>query len=172
MRAPAALLATTSAAGLLLARAMDGLGLLPGVTESAAVRAAAVDPRWTALGLLGCLALGELAGRLLRRAPLLAVAVLVGGQLGLVVLLEELAREVSGAPEGGGESGLVVAAAAQLVLAVLAVTTALLVLRLAPPLHQALRVQPLVRGPLPPYRLVLTRAPQGRPRGRAPPSAT
>ena len=168
MRAPAALLATTSAVGLLFARALDGLGLLPGVAESPEVRAAALDPRWTALGLLGCVALGEVASRLLRRRWL-AVGVLVGGQLGLVVLLEELAREVSGAPEGSGEGGLVVAAGVQLLLGVLAVTTALLVLRVVVALRPTTGAAAHPRAQLPAYRVVLVRAPLDRPRGRAPP---
>ena len=101
MTARAALLAVTSAVGLLLARALDGLGLLPGVAEDAAVRRAALDPRWTTLGVLLALVVGAVAARVLPRSRVLAVAVLVGGQLGLVVGLEEAARSVSGAPEGG-----------------------------------------------------------------------
>lgn len=168
MRAPGLLLGTTSAAGLLAARALDGLGLLPGVTESEAVRAAALDPRWTGLGVVLCVGLGVMAGRLLAR-PWLAVAVLVGGQAGLVVLLEEMAREVSGAPEGGGESGLVVAVALQLLLAVLAVSTAVLVLALVLPLHRAPGAMGYRRAQLPAYRVVVVQASQGPPRGRAPP---
>jgi hypothetical protein len=167
----AALLAVTSATGLLLARALDGLGLLPGVAESEAVRRAALDPRVTALGLLGCLALGLLAERLLAKRPAAAGAVLVVGQLGLVVGLEEGGRELSGAPEGGGETGLWVAAAVQLVLAVVAVTTALVVLAFpVSPFEPTLSGWVARRAGLPPYRLV-ARLIGGGERDRAPPGA-
>jgi hypothetical protein len=47
--------------------------------------------------------------------------------VGLVVALEELGRELTGAPPpAGGETGLWVAAAVQVVLALVAVTTVLL----------------------------------------------
>jgi hypothetical protein len=165
-----ALLTAASAAGLLLARGLDGLGVLPGVDESEAVRRTALDPRWTAVGLVACLGLGQLASRLLRRSPWPAIGVLVLGQLAVVVALEEVARELSGGPEGGGESGLWVATAAQLVLALLAVTTALLVLRLdSTPQSAPLRLLDASRR-LPPYGLVLVRDAGGPPRGRAPPA--
>ncbi|HUR15317.1 MAG TPA: hypothetical protein VM097_12595 [Mycobacteriales bacterium] len=124
----AALLAVTSAVGLLLARALDGLGLLPGVTEDAAVRRAALDLRWTALGVLLCLLVGVVAARLLSRSRALALSALLGGQLGLVVGLEETARELNGGGKAGeGEAGLWLAATCQLVLSLLAVATALVV---------------------------------------------
>jgi hypothetical protein len=132
MTARAALLAVTSAVGLLLARALDGLGLLPGVAEDAAVRRAALDPAWTALGVLLCLAVGALAAVVVRRSRLLAVGVLVAAQLGLVVGLEEAARSVSGAAGGGNDTGLWVAAAGQLLLGLLAVGTALVVVLTTP----------------------------------------
>jgi hypothetical protein len=169
MRRPATLLTTAAAAGLLAARAVDGLGLLPGVHESEPVRRAATDPLWTALGLLGCLVLGGLAARLLRRSAVLAVGLLVGGQVVVLVALEEAAREVSGAPEEGGESGLVVAVALQLVLAVLAVTTALLVLALPRPDLRAPTAERVLGRPFPAYRVVLVGGPRSGPRGRSPP---
>ena len=168
----AALLAATSALGLLLARGLDGLGLLPGVTEPESVRHAALDPRWTALGLLACVGVGVLAGRLMLRSPLLALAALVLGQVGVVVALEEAARELSGAPEpAGGETGLWIATGVQLVLAVVAVTTALLVLRLVVPgLDAAMRLLDHA-ALLPSYRVVLVRVTHGATWGRAPPQA-
>jgi hypothetical protein len=123
----AALLAVASAAGLLTARALDGFGLLPGVTESPELRRAVLDPRLTALGLAACLVVGAVAARLQRVHPALAAGAVVAGQVGLVVSLEELGRELTGAPPpAGGETGLWVAAAVQLLLALVAVTTVLL----------------------------------------------
>jgi hypothetical protein len=148
----AALLAATSAVGLLLARALDGLGLLPGVTEDAAVRRAALDPRWTALGVLLCLVVGAVAARAVPRSRLLALGVLVGGQIGLYVGLEEAARSIGGAPGGGGETGLWLAVACQLLLSLLAVATSLVVLLGAPwPLAAATPAQPSVGAGFPPY---------------------
>lgn len=167
----ATLLAVTSAVGFLLARALDGLGLLPGVTESASVRAMALDPVWNTAGLLACIGLGVVAARLLRRAPALSVAVLVGGQVALVMTVEEGGRALSGAaPPEGGETGLWVASAVQAALVVLSVTTALLVTAL---------VMPALAAPGSPerdgkealssYRVVLSLAPQGGHSGRGPP---
>lgn len=168
----AALLAATSAVGLLLARALDGLGLLPGVAEDPVVRQAALDPRWTALGLLLCLVVGSVAARVLPRSRLLALAVLVGGQLGVVVALEEAARSVSGAPEGGGETGLWLAAACQAVLALLAVTTALIVVLAAPQLSTAtIPVSGHVEAGFPPYRVGASRPERRGWSGRGPPRA-
>jgi hypothetical protein len=170
--ARAVLLALASAAGVLLARALDGLGLLPGVVESDAIRTAATDPRWTGLGMVLCVLLGVAGARLLSRSPRAAVAVLVLGQQAVVVALEEVARELAGAPEPpGGETGLWVAALLQVPLAALAVAAALVVLRLVPP-----GAQPTLRPPrpgrqLPPYRLVLLHRVDARARGRAPPEA-
>ena len=170
MNLRAALLAVTSAVGLLLARALDGLGLLPGVAEVAAVRRAALDPRWTALGLLLCLLVGTLAARVLPRSRLLAVAVLVTGQLGLVVGLEEAARSVSGAPGGGDDRGLWVAAACQLLLGLLAVGTALVVVLARPRLSSTqLPAQRLVDTGFPPYQGWGSRAQRRGWSGRGPP---
>jgi hypothetical protein len=167
-----ALLTVAAGTGLLSARALDGLGLLPGVQEPEEVRRAAADPRWTTLGLLGCLLLGVLAARLLRRSAVLAVGLLVGGQVALVVALEELARELSGAPEGGGETGLVVAVVLQLLLAVLAVSTALLVLGLARPALVPLAQLPALGPASPAYRVVPVGGPRSGPRGRSPPGGS
>ena len=139
----AALLATTCAVGLLSARALDGFGLLPGVTESAQLRRTVLDPRLTALGLVGCLLVGLVAAALHRVHASLAGAALVGGQVGLVVGLEELGRALTGAPEPpGGETGLWVAVALQVVLAVLAVTTVVLLALRLPELRAAEGEQP------------------------------
>jgi hypothetical protein len=165
-----ALLVLSSATGLLLARGLDGLGLLPGVAESEEVRRAALHPGWNGLGLLGCVLLGSAAARLLRRSPRGALALLVGGQVLLVVGLEEAARELAGVPEPpGGETGLWVAAVAQLALSLLATSTALVVLRLVAPRVSRGAAAP-ARGPeLPPYLLVLSCVVRGAHRGRAPP---
>ena len=139
----AALLATTCAVGLLSARALDGFGVLPGVTESAALRRTVLDPRLTALGLLGCLVVGLVAAALHRVHASLAGAALVGGQVGLVVGLEELGRSLTGAPEPpGGETGLWLAVGLQLLLAVLAVTTVVLLAPRVPRLRAVEGVQP------------------------------
>ena len=169
----ALLLAATSAVGLLVARALDGMGLLPGVTESAAVRSTALDLRWNALGLVGCGVLGAVAARLLTRAAVLSATVMVGGQVGLVVALEESGRALSGVTEsggGGGETGLWVATAVQVLLVVLSLTTALLVLALVPPALTVRAWPGMVRvAGAPAYRVVLSQAPVGGKRGRAPP---
>ena len=172
MTARAALLAVTSAVGLLLARGLDGLGLLPGVAEDPAVRRAALDPRWTALGVLLCLVVGLVAAAVVRRSRLLAVAVLVGGQLGLVVGLEEAARTVSAAPEGGGETGLWVAAALQLLLGLLAVGTALVVVLATPRLSASWPPGRRVRSAgFPPYQGWGSRPERRGWSGRGPPVA-
>lgn len=172
MSARAALLAVSSAAGLLLARALDGFGLLPGVAESEELRRAATDPRLTAVGLALCALLGVSAARLLERSPRAAMSVLVIGQQAVVVALEELGRELSGLPEPpSGETGLWVAALLQLPLVALAVTTALLVLRLVLPVAPPRVPLPTLRPLLPAYRLVLVREVPGGERGRAPPRA-
>jgi hypothetical protein len=136
------------------------------------VRRVATDPRWTAAGLVGCVLLGTAAARLLSRSPRAAVSVLVLGQQAVVVALEELGRELSRAPEpAGDETGLWVAALLQLPLMALAVTTALLVLRLVPSVRACAAPVPRRRPQLPAYRLVLVREVQGGERGRGPPWA-
>lgn len=172
MTARAALLAVTSAVGLLLARALDGLGLLPGVAEDAAVRRAALDPRWTAVGVLLCLVVGAVAAAVVRWSRLLAVGVLVGGQLGLVVGLEEAARSVSGAAGGGNDTGLWVAAVGQLLLGLLAVGTALVVVLATPRLSGwwPSTQRALIAG-FPPYQGWGSRAQRKGWSGRGPPVA-
>jgi hypothetical protein len=168
----ALLLAATSAVGLLIARALDGLGLLPGVTESPTLRATALDPRWNALGLLGCLALGAVAAKLLPRAAVLSATVLIGGQVALVMALEETGRALSGTggSDGGGDTGLWIATSLQVLLVVLSLTTALLFLALVPPVLGVGTWSGLVRvAGASAYRVVLSQAPVGGKRGRAPP---
>jgi hypothetical protein len=163
----ALLLVVGSAAGVLTGRALDGLGLLPGVHESEQVRRIALSPSWTAAGLAGCLLLGLAVARLLRRHAPAALVLLVLGQTAIVAAPEMAGR----AGPSAGEAPLVVAVAVQVLLSLLTVSTALLVLQLVRP---SLTVRP---GPLrvagsrglPPYRVVLRVGRAGGVGGRAPP---
>lgn len=116
----AVLLALGSLAGVLTGRALDGLGLLPGVHESAQVRAIALSPTWTVAGILACLLLGLGVERLLRRSRTAGAVLLVLGQL-LVLAAPELAGRTG--ETSSGEAPLVVAVAVQLALSLLTVTT-------------------------------------------------
>ncbi len=138
------LLAIGAATGLSLGRALDGLGLLPGVHESPPVRAAALSPAWTVAGLIACVLLGEGAARLLQRRRDLAFGVLLLGQV-LVLTAPELAGR-GGAEHPGGEAPLVLAVAVQLAVCLLTVSTALLVLRLVSATRARPRRPDLVRG--------------------------
>lgn len=122
----AVLLALGSVTGVLTGRALDGLGLLPGVHESVQVRAIALSPSWTVAGVLACVLLGVGVERLLRRSRTAGAVLLVLGQL-LVLAAPELAGRTGTA--SSGEAPLAVAVAVQLALSVLTVTTVLVVRR-------------------------------------------
>lgn len=166
VNARAALLAMGSAAGVLTGRALDGLGVLPGVHESAQVRAVALDPRWTGLGLLTCLGLGVAVQRLVARSRTVAILVLVLGQTAILAAPELAGRT---GPEQG-EQPLVVAVAVQLLLSLLTVTTVLLALELG---HRwcaaCARAAVPEHRQLPAYRVVGSQERRGGVRGRSPP---
>lgn len=131
----AALLALGSVTGVLTGRALDGLGLLPGVHESAEVRAIALSPAWTLAGLAACALLAVGVEALLRRTRAGGAAALVLGQL-LVLAAPELAGR---ADQSFGEAPLFVAVGVQLLLSVLTVATVLVVRReLASPAYACL----------------------------------
>ncbi|MDT7570355.1 MAG: hypothetical protein QOE05_529 [Actinomycetota bacterium] len=171
------LLAAAAATGVVTGHVLDALGLLPGVDEPMAVRAAALAPRYTVMTVLGAAALAAGAEWLLRRRrPWPAVVVLVAGQTALLALPEALA-EAAGRTSGAGGSEaeeaakLALAVGLQVVLAALAVAIAVVVdallLRL-PQRLEALAVPPLPRAPV-----ALSTVPSGRivggVRGRGPP---
>jgi hypothetical protein len=145
------LLAAAASLGVIGGPVLDALALLPGVHESAEVRAAALAPTYDVLTILGAAVLAVGAERLLRRRrPWLAVAVLVVGQT-LLLGLPEAAAEASGTKaEGGGEElgALAVAVGLQVLLACAAVGVAVVVdallLRLPRPVH-LLRIPILAR---------------------------
>jgi hypothetical protein len=169
LTARATLLGVSSATGILSGRALDGLGLLPGVHESEQVRQIALAPSWTAAGLVASLLLGVLADLSLTRlrSRLLTVAVLVGGQLVVLATPELLGR----AGHGSGEAPLYVAVAVQLLLSVLTVSTAVAVRRLTgsiPTTSPGLALDTAVAGTSS-YRVVLLPLRCGGLGGRAPP---
>ena len=165
------LLALATAAALLLSRLLDGLGVLPGVHEPGALRAELLAPGWTAVTAVAGLVLGAVAHRL-RTKRLLALAVLVGGQLGLLVGLEELVRSWSGLPEGGGgESGLWLAVVLQVLVAWAAVTVVLVTTLGCRPRPRTTWVPEAGRVTAPSYRLEEERRPVGGVGGRAPPAS-
>ena len=127
MTPAALLLALGSATGVLCGRALDGLGLLPGVHESEQVRAIALSPRWTVACVAACVLLGHAVERTLRRSRPAGILLLLGGQL-LVLAAPELAGRAG--HSDGGEAPLFVAIGVQLALSVLTVTTGLVVRRL------------------------------------------
>jgi hypothetical protein len=173
------LLAGAASTGVITGHALDALGLLPGVHESAAVRAAALAPKFTLLTVLGAGLLAVAAEALLRRQRAwLAVCVLVAGPTALLALPEALAEAAGKAGQaaaGGGEAeeiaNLAVAVGLQVLLAVVAIGLAVVVdtllLRLPRPLTP-------VRVPGVPRAVVcVPAAPAGRivggVRGRGPP---
>ena len=132
------LLAGAAASGVITGHLLDALGLLPGVHESAEVRAAALAPPYTALTVVGAGLLAVVAERLLRRQRRwLAVGVLVAGQTALLAVPEVLAEAAGKAADpgaaaaGGGEAAelakLAVAVGLQVVVAALAVALAAVV---------------------------------------------
>lgn len=173
-------LAAAAATGVIAGHLLDALSLLPGVHESAAVRATALAPKATVLTVLGAGLLAVAAeGLLRRRRPWLAVSVLVTGQTALLAVPEaiaEAAGRVGGAAGGEAEqvAKLSVAVGLQVVLALVAVGLAVVVdtvlLQLPSLRRPALRVPGLLRvgsgrAVVPAARLV------GGVRGRDPPAA-
>lgn len=170
----AALIGAGSAAGVLASRALDGFALLPGVHEPEAVRRAVLAPGWTVVGLLMCLLLGHLVSRLVRAAPWFAGVILVAGQL-LVLGMPELLGRVGEAQPASGRAGehwtsLASAVGLQVLLALLTVTTALLVVNL---MATTASVSPCgsaaARLPTTPYSVVVKHRRCGGGGGRAPP---
>src|SRR4051812_9823603 len=115
------LLAASAATAVVVGHLLDALGLLPGVHESAAVRAAALAPSCDVMTVVGAAAVACVAEALLRRRrPWLAVAALLAGQTFLLWLPEELAHAASaGEASGEGEEwgALAVAVGLQVLLA-------------------------------------------------------
>lgn len=172
------LLAVSAATGVIVGHLLDALGLLPGVHESAPVRAAALAPRYSVLTVLGAGLLALAAeGLLRRRRPWLAVGVLVTGQTLLLAVPEAIA-EAAGTTGGGGEVGevakLSVAVGLQVMLALVAVGVAVVVdtLLLQLPIlrRPALRV-PGVRRVLADRAAVPAARFVGGVRGRGPPAS-
>jgi hypothetical protein len=161
-RARQACLAAAAASSVVTGHALDAYGLLPGVSESAAVRAAVLAPTYEVVTVLGAVVLALVAEHLLRlRRPLPALVTLIAGQLALLGAPELLGRKEAG---GGGEEwgALVVAIGLQVVLATAAVVTVLLVEAL---LSWGLRAPVAVS--LPPLPRLLVQAPP-LPPGRTP----
>ena len=160
-----ALLAAAAATGVIGGHALDALGLLPGVHESAQVRAAALAPSYDVVTVTGAAALAVAAERLLRRRrPWLAAALLVAGQTALLAAPEMIAEATAAhaATGGSGESWPAVALAVwlQVVLAAGAVGAAVVIDTL---LLRLPRFPVLVRRP--PVAAPPARAP-ARPHGR------
>jgi hypothetical protein len=166
-------LACASAAGAGLGHLLDELGAIPGIHESAEVRAAVLDPArglGIALVLVGAVAAGLLADRLLRRSRAAAVAGLALGQLVAAAGLESVARArlEAGPLEHGGLAAIGIQLAVALAVVAAASLTA-----------QALRRVPVITSVCAP---LVARAPTGRPvrvdslrrvpcLGRAPPAS-
>lgn len=132
MQRRTALLAASATTGVVGCHVLDALGLLPGVHESAAVRAAALAPMFTIPTVVAAAALAVGIELLLRRRrPWLAAAALIGGQTALLGLPEALGELLAKHPSGGGHggenvSGLLVAVGIQVVIAAGAVGLAVL----------------------------------------------
>jgi hypothetical protein len=159
-RARQACLAAAAASSVVAGHALDAYGLLPGVAESDAVRAAVLAPRYEVVTVVGAVVLALVAEHLLRvRRPLGALVTLTAGQLALLGAPELLGRKEAGA--GGEEWGaLVVAVGLQVLLATAAVVSVLLVEAL---LSWRLRAPaPLSLPPLPRRRLLALPLPAGR----------
>jgi ABC-type branched-subunit amino acid transport system permease subunit len=126
------LLAAAASTGVITGHVLDALGLLPGVHEPAAVRAAALAPLYTLLTVLGAAVVAVVAEQVLRRRhPWLAVATLVAGQTALLWMPEALAEAATPRTGGGGDAAeltkLAVAVGLQVVLAALTVLVAVVV---------------------------------------------
>jgi hypothetical protein len=144
------LLAAAASIAVITGHVLDALGLLPGVHESAALRAAALAPKFTVMTVVGAGILAIAAEALLRRQrPWLAVAALVAGQTALLALPEALAEAAGtgGGGRGGSEADelakLAVAVGLQVLLAAVAVGIAVVVDTLLLRLPQQL-TRPLV----------------------------
>lgn len=165
------MLTLSASTGVLGGHVLDAFGLLPGVHESAEVRAQVLAPSYDVLTVVGAAGLAWGVELLLRRRrPWFATAVLLAGQTGLLGLPEALGRAEAGG-EGEAWGALAVAVGLQVLLAAGAVGTAVLIdvllLRL-PRLRSPLRH----RAPA----ALIRRAPQvvhgrvvGGVRGRGPP---
>src|SRR4051812_24233064 len=87
------LLAASASTAVVTGHVLDALGLLPGVHESIAVRAAALAPSYDVLTVAGAALVACVAESLLRRRRAwAAVAALLAGQSGLLALPEALGR--------------------------------------------------------------------------------
>jgi hypothetical protein len=175
------LLAAAAASGVMVGHLLDALGLLPGVQEPVAVRAAALAPHYTVLTIVGASAVALVAEALLRRGrPARAGLALVIGQTALLGLPEVLA-EVTGqaratttgatSGEGGELAKLALAVGLQVLLAALAVLVAVVVDLLLPRLPRlvsSVRI-PDARLPVPPLSALPAGRIVGGVRGRGPP---
>jgi hypothetical protein len=176
------LLAAGAAAGVLGGHVLDALGLLPGVHESAAVRAAALAPTYDVLTVVGAAVLALGVEQLLRRGrSWLAAAALVGGQTALLAMPEAMAELRAGAGAGAGGTGgggegeqlatLAVAVGLQVVLASVAVGLAVVLDALLLRLPQPLQAEGVPATPAPLHVVPVVRAGRvvGGLRGRGPP---
>jgi hypothetical protein len=163
-------LAVAAATAVLVGHVLDAFGLLPGVAESAAVRAAVLAPKYDVLTVVGSVVLALGADRLIRlRRPVLALVTLIAGQLALLGAPEVLGHEAAG--EGEEWGALTVAVGLQVLLATAAVVTVLLVealLAWALRRPAVLRLSPFPRPRAHPSRVVVMRGPLAT-RMRGPP---
>jgi hypothetical protein len=118
-------LAAAAALAVVLGHLLDAFGLLPGVHEDAAVRAAALAPAYDVLTIVGAAALAFGVDALLRqRLVVVACAALVAGQVGLLGLPELLGREEAGQGEQWGALAVAVGLQVLLSVATIAVVVA------------------------------------------------
>jgi hypothetical protein len=173
------LLAAAASIAVITGHVLDALALLPGVHESAALRAAALAPKFTVMTVVGAGILAIAAEALLRRQRAwLAVAALVAGQTALLALPEALAEAAGtgGGGTGGGSEAdelakLAVAVGLQVLLAAVAVGVAVVVDTLLLRLPQQLtrpRVPDVQRAVVATTDVVIGRI-VGGVRGRGPP---
>ena len=172
------LLAVSASLGVVGGHVLDAKGLLPGVYESAAVRAAALAPSFTVMTVVGAAALALGVDALLRRPRRwLAVVVLVAGQTALLGIPEVFAELTAGGgakPAGGEAAELLavgVAVALQVLLAVATVGVAVLVDTVLLRLPQHLQLLRIPAFPRPVTEVVQLHARRavGGVRGRGPP---
>src|SRR4051812_23906107 len=111
------LLASSATAAVLVGHALDALGMLPGVSESATVRAAVLAPGYDAAAVLGAVVVALVADSLLRhRRMAAALGCLIAGQTALLWLPEVLGRHDAG--EGEQWAAVATAVGVQVLLAV------------------------------------------------------